>query len=370
MASDQTNTGWYLHSQGRRFGPLSEDDLRGYFRAGMVRAGDMVTQPGQPVMQTAADIAQRLNEAAPKPALPGAPAVLAPIIVVTRGAPVPGSPGLGSPAPPYPSDYPPLPADHPALAMFNFPPTPEPKRSAWLVPVVGLVALVAMMFVGLMLLRRFQASPSAQGPAVVQSAPTIQLPPGAAVGGMVENFPPEPTMPAAASADAASRAWFDRADALARSGDWPGLVGVAQQWSDVEPERNEPWLFLGSAQARLGKNADAIFAFDQVLKRDPTHTLARTALADVYLQDGQNENAATILRDLLRIDPNNSTLWNNLGNALLAMNRYEESVTALETAVRVDPKNRLAWKNLGTVYQSAGYPDKAAAAFANAGVSN
>ncbi len=49
------------------------------------------------------------------------------------------------------------------------------------------------------------------------------------------------------------------------------------------------------------------------------------------------------------------------------MKQYDESVNALETAVRVDPKNRQAWANLGTVYQHGGYPDRAAAAFANAG---
>jgi cytochrome c-type biogenesis protein CcmH/NrfG len=87
----------------------------------------------------------------------------------------------------------------------------------------------------------------------------------------------------------------------------------------------------------------------------------------VYLQDGQHQNAVVILRDLLRTDPNNSTMWNNLGNALIAMNQYDESVTALETAVRIDPKNKQAWANLGTVYQKGGYPDRAAAAFANAG---
>ena len=365
MSPDENNTGWYLHSQGRRFGPLSEDDLRGYFRAGMVRVGDMVTLPGESVMQTAVAVAQRLDEAAPKPALPGATAEVAPTIIVTSGGPAVAAPGLQSPSP-----HAPLPPDHPALAMFNFPPTPEPKRNAWLVPVVGLVALIAMMFVGLMFLRRFQATQAPPGAETAQSTESSPFVPGAPATGVVENLAPDVTAPALPSADAVSRAWFDKADALSRSGDWPGLVDVAQQWSNAEPDRNEPWLFLGLAQARLGKNADAIFALDQVLKRDPTHTMARTALADVYLQDGQNQNAVTILRDLLRTDPNNSTLWNNLGNALIAMNRYDESVAALETAVRVDPANRQAWRNLGTVYRTAGYADKAAAAFANAGVAN
>ena len=359
MASDEINPAWYLHSQGRRFGPLSEDEMRGYFRAGMVRMGDMITVPGQAVMQAAADVAQELNEAPPKPAPVNAPPI-APTIIITSGAPPEVGathPAAGTPGtPPFP--------------MFDFPPSPPPPRNNWLVPVVGLVVLVAMMFVGLMFLRKFQVSRPASSQAASQAAIEPGAPvfvPGTSTSGVDEGLPPEAYAPAQASGDATSREWFEKADKLSREWDWPELATVAQQWSVAEPQRNEPWLFLGSAYARLGKNAEAIAALDPVLKRDPTHVVARTLLADVYLQDGQHQNAVVILRDLLRADPNNSTMWNNLGNALIAMNQYDESVTALETAVRIDPKNRQAWANLGTVYQKGGYPDRAAAAFANAG---
>ena len=42
MSNEETSSGWVLHSlaQGRRFGPLSEDELRQYFRAGMVKSVD------------------------------------------------------------------------------------------------------------------------------------------------------------------------------------------------------------------------------------------------------------------------------------------------------------------------------------------
>jgi len=359
MASDDINPAWYLHSQGRRFGPLSEDEMRGYFRAGMVRMGDMITVPGQAVMKPAAEVAQQLGEAPPKTA-PAGSAPMAPTIIITSGAPpeIPSlDPGAATPG-------------MPTFPMFDFPPPAPAPRNNWLVPVVGLVVLVAMMFVGLMYLREFQGARPASSQAVAEATTDPGAPvfiPGDSPAGADEGLPPDAYAPAQPAGDAASREWFDKADKLAREWDWAGLAVVAEQWSVVEPQRNEPWLFLGSANARLGKNAEAIAALDPVLKRDPTHVVARTLLADIYLQDGQNQSAVVILRDLLRADPNNSTMWNNLGNALIAMNQYDESVTALETAVRIDPKNKQAWANLGTVYQKGGYPDRAAAAFANAG---
>lgn len=358
MASDESNPAWYLHSQGRRFGPLSEDEMRGYFRAGMVRMGDMITIPGHAVMQAAADVAQQLGEAPPKPA-PVSAAPIAPTIIITSGAPpdiAAMTPGVGTPG-------------MPTFPMFDFPPPAPPPRSNWLVPVIGLLLLVAMMFFGLMYLRKFQGLRPAlpQVAAETTAAPGEPLAtPGSAPAVVDGGLPADAYPPAPPAADVTSREWFERSDKLSREWDWPGLATVARQWSEAEPQRDEPWLFLGSAYARLGRNADAIAALDPVLKRNPTHVLARTLLADVYLQDGQYQNAVAILRDLLRADPDNSSMWNNLGNALMAMNQYDESVTALETAVRIDPKNKQAWANLGTAYQKGGYADRAAAAFANA----
>ena len=357
MSSDESHPAWYLHSQGRRFGPLSADEMRGYFRAGMVRIGDMITVPGQAAMQAATEVAQQLNEAPPK-AAPANPVPIAPTIIITSGAPpeiASTHAGAGSPG-------------MPTFPIFDFPPPAPPPRNNWLVPVVGLLVLVAMMYFGLMYLRKFQgarpASPEVAGQAAAGPDASVSIPDSAPA--IADDGLPSAAYASAQAASAAtSREWFDKADTLSREGDWTGLAALAQPWSEAEPQRNEPWLFLGSALARLGRNTEAIAALDPVLKRNPTHVVARTMLADVYLQDGQSQNAVTILRDLLRTDPNNSRMWNNLGNALNAMNQYDESVTALETAVRIDPKNRQAWANLGMVYQKAGYSDRAAAAFAN-----
>src|SRR5687767_10723588 len=86
----ENDNGWYLHSQGRRFGPLSEDDLRGYFRAGMVKSVDRITVPGQAAMLAAAEVAAMLGETAP---VGPPPAPIAP--VATPAAP----PVVARPAP-------------------------------------------------------------------------------------------------------------------------------------------------------------------------------------------------------------------------------------------------------------------------------
>src|SRR5436190_19859213 len=87
MSSEEASKGWILHSlaQGRSFGPLTEDELRQYFRAGMVKSVDRLTSPGETERRPAGEIARSIAEnepvgppppeleAKPAPAIPDAP---------------------------------------------------------------------------------------------------------------------------------------------------------------------------------------------------------------------------------------------------------------------------------------------------------
>src|SRR5207342_2584997 len=67
--AEEASKGWILHSKGRKFGPLTEDELRGYFRAGMVQSVDRLTAPGDFAMRAAGEVATMIGENPP----PGPP---------------------------------------------------------------------------------------------------------------------------------------------------------------------------------------------------------------------------------------------------------------------------------------------------------
>src|SRR5687767_7406714 len=67
-----TTVGWTLHSGRRSFGPLTEDELRAYFRAHMVKADDRIDAPGRDAPLSATEVAAMLGiegqlPSAPKP---------------------------------------------------------------------------------------------------------------------------------------------------------------------------------------------------------------------------------------------------------------------------------------------------------------
>lgn len=399
MASDENDTAWYLHSQGRRFGPLTEDELRGYYRAGMVKSVDRISVPNTLQMQSAAEVAILLGitppAGPPPPPLAAAVAAAAPPPAATDAA---GAAAGATPATPATPASPTSPAtpltrtpeeqaalderaakaiaamniDFAALAASSAP----RKSSGWLLPVIAGVALIAMLFVALNMLRKMGPGGGKAPPAeetLVLDADTGRLAPADSVPPELRTAPPpqagaspQAMVPAQGVPGAHDQVWFQRADQLTTLRDWKGLLEHATQWTRSQPERVEAWQALGLANARLGNVDQASAAFERVLLADPTNIHARSVLAEAYLAGQHWAEAADAYKQLVAAAPNDSRLWNNYGVALGRVGQATQAAAALETAVKIDPGFREAWNNLGQVYQAQGDSARAAAAFAQA----
>jgi tetratricopeptide (TPR) repeat protein len=372
--SEEPSKGWILHShaQGRKFGPLTEDELRNYFRAGMVKSVDRLTAPGDFAMRPAAEVAQQLGETAPV----GPP----PPEVTESPTPLPSmAAGVAPAAASAPAARDPAAEERAAraLAAMNIDfaalaksGAPANKRAGWLLPAVAVIALVAMMFVGLGMLRKMSMRPG--GAAAASQEPIVDVDPALAPGG---NMPPrnaqlpgaEPVPGDAGEAgegpaEAEFHARFQRANALQEAGDWSGLAEHARAWAAAQPDRIEPQHFLGIAYSRLGDHQQAAEALSKVLQRDPTQEGARMLLADTYLQSLRWSEAAAIYKQIVATQPENSRVWNNYGAALAGMGEQQQAQAALETAVRLDPTFKQAWANLGNLYNQMGDSARAQAA--------
>jgi tetratricopeptide (TPR) repeat protein len=367
MSSEANEKGWILHSlaQSRRYGPMDEDELRGYFRAGMVKSVDRLTAPGESAMRSAAEVAQMLGVAVP-------------------AGPPPPEPGESPPPPLPPPPMAAAVARDPAseerairaaaamnidVAALMASSAPTQRRSVWLLPtVLGLVMVVALML-GLSMLRKLKA------PGAASAAPVATQAPSTPVDGDAAYIPPATAEPppalvsngAPASApDPLFDAELARAQALQNARDWAGLLRYAQDWVGSRPQRTEPLFFLGAAHAGLGQHAQAVESLQTVVARDPANQQARLLLADNYLQSERWTDASALYKQMVADSPSDARLWNNYGAALNASGQPAQAVAALETAVRLDPSFKQAWTNLGNVYQSTGDSARASAAFANA----
>lgn len=359
-APSGVNDAWYLHSDGRRFGPLSEDEMRGYFLAGMVKTGDLIAIPAQTGTSPAEAVAKVLH-------------VPPPVTATAVSKPV---------APMPPASIPSGEASH---------------VNGWLASALALVTIFGLAYFGfsgrLSPSRESKHSIVVQAPQPVadESAPprVEQELPTPIASAMVSSESllgarpaPDSTAPAAqpvvtpvaASAlvlmEAAPKqvvdVWCTEASRLVSDANWSALVVHSQKWAAAERFRDLPWWYLGVGHAQLRNHPDAIDAFKHALSITPGHFEVRGALADVYMQTRQWQDSASILYGMVEDQPNDAGVWHNIGVVMGQLGEYDQSIQALEKAAKLRPEYRQTWAALGQNYAHFGNMDRSKAAFARA----
>jgi hypothetical protein len=339
------NAGWFLHSVGKIFGPVDEAEIRGYFRAGMIKASDLIAVDGQVGTVSAIEAAVLLGE--PPPAAQSAgPVVRTTTVVVTQ---------IG-----------------------------ESSRVGGLLAVLALVAVIGIAY--------FSLHKPAELSAVTFTAPTVSTqpsptppagePPANATPAQAydpftanplpttnEVAPAAPALPIAApssmqepSQTSSSDEWWSEASRLFDRKDWAALQAHAEKWTQAEPRRDLAWWYLGVATYWQGNYAATIDAASRAVAISPNYVNARWLLSDGYLRTQQWRKSLDILNDLADDAPNDARLWNDIGIDQANLGEYDEAVNALEKAVKLDPGYKLAWKNLAQAYARFGQLDKAHAA--------
>jgi len=350
MPAETNDQGWILHShgQGRKFGPLTEDELRNYFRAGMVKSVDRLTPPGETAKHAAADVAAALGETVPVGPPPPPEGVEAPRAPPPPMPERPMAPSAAGPTTPPGAD---VDADAEArlaraMAAMNIDlsimsAAPPKKQGLGLMgPLLLALMLVVMLVIGLNMLRKMRPpiDTSGSGPVASMtpdSTPVMEAqapPPPAPEPGPLPAEPGQATEPATPAAD----------DAASQ--------GKAQAAG-----------YLGQ-----GNYPDAEVALKKVLASSPNDREARSMLAQVYQQSQRFDEAAALYKQMTLESPNDAIAWNNYGASLAGSGQPAQAVVALENAVRIDPTMKAAWTNLGNLYQQTGDSTKAKAAFANA----
>jgi hypothetical protein len=114
--------------------------------------------------------------------------------------------------------------------------------------------------------------------------------------------------------------WENRATALDKAQDWPGMLAHSRRWTQAEPGNVSAWFALGYAYANLGRHREAVEAYQKAS----------------------------------RLNPDNLVIWHNLGREYASLSRYREAIGAYREALRIEPDFADAWYNLGATYANSG----------------
>ena len=143
--------------------------------------------------------------------------------------------------------------------------------------------------------------------------------------------------------------------AAAKSGDKPRALQLLREVTDLEPQNELAWLWLGGVAETPH---DAVEALRQVLQINPASDRAKAGLKAARLQagiadarQGKKENARRQLLACTELDPGNELAWLWLASVA---NTASEQVASLERVIRINPAHERAQAGLLTARLQAG----------------
>lgn len=133
-------------------------------------------------------------------------------------------------------------------------------------------------------------------------------------------------------------------------------------------EKEDPFVLLklGTLEAELGRNEEAIHHLERTLVLQPDNLEAHRLLGRVLLKENRTEDALHHLREAIRLAPGHSKTWARLAMALMRLRRYEEALEACENSASLAPKSAGPRYNVGIVLIRLKRYDEAVASFREA----
>ncbi len=126
----------------------------------------------------------------------------------------------------------------------------------------------------------------------------------------------------------------------------------------LQPGHGEAWYNQGVLLAQLGRNAEAIIAFDRALAITPTPA-AWNNRGTALLAAGGGDDALASFARALALNPDFTDALYNRATTLLQLQRQQEALAAFDSFLKRAPEIFAAWHNRGVVLQALGRQDEA-----------
>ncbi len=140
---------------------------------------------------------------------------------------------------------------------------------------------------------------------------------------------------------------------------WQDEYALWGDAADKAPLMARPFIYLGGAYMRDGRAAEAVAAFEHVVRRDPHYTLAYINLSELYQGQGRYDLAVNLMEKAVVINAGDADLWGDLAKLYRARQDWPRALAAYDQAVKLAPQDPALRNNLGNTYQVLGRPKEA-----------
>ncbi len=161
-----------------------------------------------------------------------------------------------------------------------------------------------------------------------------------------------------------NRALYQRATQEIQSKNYTQAVLSLRSVVEADPKDYYAWSDLGMVYFVQKELEEAEKSYASAIAAKPDHVDAMVNLGRVRIARKNNEGAVESLEGVLKVDPKSATANYFLGEAYLALKKGSKAVVYLNEAIKLDPVGMAdAHLRLGTLYNLAGYKDRAAAEY-------
>ena len=115
----------------------------------------------------------------------------------------------------------------------------------------------------------------------------------------------------------------------------------------------EEWFELG-VELEIGAPEEAVVAYRNAVREDPTHADAQINLGRMLYERGEYAAAERAYRAAIEADSEHATACYNLAILLEDTNRRDEAIEAYRDALRLDPDFADAHYNIAGLYEASG----------------
>lgn len=143
--------------------------------------------------------------------------------------------------------------------------------------------------------------------------------------------------------------WIEQGNRLATDGLYSDAIQAYNQSLKLDPTNAKVFTYRGVALQHLGDNNGSMRDFDQALSLNPTESAAWQGKAASYIETGEYRLAVKSADKALEQPPGADDKRDNayllLGFALNRLEQYDDALSAFDNAIEINPKRLDLWQN-------------------------
>ncbi|MCP4230542.1 MAG: tetratricopeptide repeat protein [bacterium] len=136
--------------------------------------------------------------------------------------------------------------------------------------------------------------------------------------------------------------------------DYSTVLAEIEAVLEKDPNNTEFLYLKGLCLDQLGRDYEALDAYDDVLSLDPENAFALNSKGIILAEKGDSESALRMFEHAIKVCPDLSQPYNNKGSALRKINKLKEAIKAFDQALKIETDNLIYLTNKAFTLVSMG----------------